>query len=182
MENTYMTMNIPIMFKVILIMRMIESFIIDPIDLFAYFSIWDNQVYVMFAFNIFSRISLCWDTTDIIAITVNGVCPSCIYQWSMRCPCSNYHVPLSLHSFLLLLLLLLLFLLFWWYYKCPTLTYDGKKGTAKLLIPMLCYCSNQKAEKDRNRLSVYHSTFFFFFVFFFLLYADMMRLMTHTCT
>lgn len=49
-----------------------------------------------YSHSIFHRMRLHWDTTDIIAITANGVCPSYIYQWSMRCPCSNYHVPLSL--------------------------------------------------------------------------------------
>lgn len=92
------------------------------------------------------------------AVTANGVCPSCIYQWSMRCPCSNYHVPLFLSFF-----------------SDATNVQPWlmvERGREKLLIPMLCCCSNQKAEKDRNGLSVYQSAFFSS------LYVDMT--MTHT--
>jgi hypothetical protein len=46
-----MTMNIPIMFKVIIIKQMIESFIIDLTDL-GIFLMYDNQEYEMLAFDI----------------------------------------------------------------------------------------------------------------------------------
>jgi hypothetical protein len=46
-----MTMNIPIMFKVIVIKKHIESSIIDLANLYI-FLICDNQEYEMFAFDI----------------------------------------------------------------------------------------------------------------------------------
>jgi hypothetical protein len=112
--------------------------------------------------SIFYRIRVCWDTTDIVAVTTNGVCLSCIYQWSMRCPCSNYHVPLFLSLSLSFFLML----------EMSNLDLWIERGREKLLIPMLCCCSNQRRRKTEI---VFLSISLLFFSS---LYVDMT--MTHT--
>lgn len=163
-----MTMNIPIMFKALATRWTGERvfWLIQPIRAYLLVVIIKSR---KCSPSIFSQMSLCWDTTDIIAITVNGVCPSCIYQWSMRCPCSNYHVPLCFPAFSLFVLSFLIL---------QTSNLDlcmEKRERERWLIPLL---KPQGGERQKSS-SVDQSTFFLLFL---CVDTMMMMMMAHTHT